>query len=73
MARLAAARKPILSVTLAILLAMADELMARQDAILEANAKDLARAQENGLSKAMIDRLTLDPKRRYICANSRPM
>lgn len=47
----------------AILLAMADELMARQDSILEANAKDLARAQENGLSKAMIDRLTLDPKR----------
>ncbi|MGV3662134.1 MAG: glutamate-5-semialdehyde dehydrogenase [Prosthecobacter sp.] len=46
-----------------ILLAMADELMARQDGILEANAKDLARAQENGLSKAMIDRLTLDPKR----------
>lgn len=46
-----------------ILLAMADELMARQDTVLEANAKDLARAQENGLSKAMIDRLTLDPKR----------
>jgi len=47
----------------AILLAMADELMTRQDTILEANAKDLSRAQENGLSKAMIDRLTLDPKR----------
>lgn len=46
-----------------ILLAMADELMARQDTILAANAKDLTRAQENGLSKAMIDRLTLDPKR----------
>ncbi|HEY1052861.1 MAG TPA: glutamate-5-semialdehyde dehydrogenase [Prosthecobacter sp.] len=46
-----------------ILLAMADELMARQETILEANAKDLARAQENGLSKSMIDRLTLDPKR----------
>ncbi|MBE7497228.1 MAG: glutamate-5-semialdehyde dehydrogenase [Verrucomicrobiaceae bacterium] len=46
-----------------ILHAMADELLARQDAILAANALDLARAQENGLSKAMIDRLTLDPKR----------
>ncbi len=47
----------------AILLAMADEIEARQEAILEANAKDLARARENGLSSAMIDRLTLDPKR----------
>lgn len=46
-----------------ILLAMADEIEARQTGILEANAKDLARATENGLSKAMIDRLTLDPKR----------
>ena len=46
-----------------ILLAMADEIEARQESILEANAKDLARATENGLSKAMIDRLTLDPKR----------
>jgi glutamate-5-semialdehyde dehydrogenase len=46
-----------------ILIAMADEIMARQDAILAANALDLARAEENGLSKAMIDRLTLDPKR----------
>ncbi len=47
----------------AILLAMADEIEARQAGILEANAKDLARARENGLSSAMIDRLTLDPKR----------
>ena len=46
-----------------ILLAMADEIEARQGSILEANAKDLSRATENGLSKAMIDRLTLDPKR----------
>jgi glutamate-5-semialdehyde dehydrogenase len=46
-----------------ILLAMADEIEARQGSILEANAKDLSRAAENGLSKAMIDRLTLDPKR----------
>ncbi|HYF37400.1 MAG TPA: glutamate-5-semialdehyde dehydrogenase [Prosthecobacter sp.] len=47
----------------AILLAMAEEILARQEAILTANAKDLARAQTNGLSKAMVDRLTLDPKR----------
>jgi len=46
-----------------ILLAMADEIDARQATILEANAKDLATAHEKGLSKAMIDRLTLDEKR----------
>lgn len=46
-----------------ILLSMADELDARQAVILEANARDLAAASEKGLSKAMIDRLTLDPKR----------
>lgn len=46
-----------------ILLAMADELDARQALILEANAKDLAAAAGKGLSKAMIDRLTLDAKR----------
>jgi glutamate-5-semialdehyde dehydrogenase len=42
---------------------MADEIMAQQDSILAANALDLRRAEQNGLSKAMIDRLTLDPKR----------
>ncbi len=47
----------------AILHAMADEISARQDTILAANALDLARAEQNGLSKAMIDRLTLDSKR----------
>lgn len=46
-----------------ILLAMADEIDARQAGILEANAKDLATAHEKGLTKAMIDRLTLDEKR----------
>ena len=46
-----------------ILLAMADEIESRQTEILEANAKDLAAAHEKGLTKAMIDRLTLDPKR----------
>lgn len=43
--------------------AMADELVAAQDAILSANAKDLEKAKAAGLSAAMIDRLTLNPKR----------
>ncbi|KRB79858.1 gamma-glutamyl phosphate reductase [Sphingomonas sp. Root710] len=33
------------------------------DAIIAANAKDVARAQANGLTAAMIDRLTLNPAR----------
>jgi glutamate-5-semialdehyde dehydrogenase len=47
----------------AILRAMADEIVARSAPILTANAKDLAAAESNGLSKAMIDRLMLDEKR----------
>ena len=43
--------------------AMADELVAATPAILAANAEDLARAKTAGLSGAMLDRLTLDPKR----------
>ncbi len=54
----------------AILLAMADEITARQDGILAANALDLARAAQNGLSKAMIDRLTLNPERLQAVANA---
>jgi glutamate-5-semialdehyde dehydrogenase len=46
----------------AILLAMADEIQAREVTILAENAKDLARAEENGLSRAMLDRLKLDSK-----------
>lgn len=46
-----------------ILRAMADEIVARSTPILTANAKDLAAAESNGLSKAMIDRLMLDQKR----------
>ncbi|MEZ5384569.1 MAG: glutamate-5-semialdehyde dehydrogenase [Prosthecobacter sp.] len=53
-----------------ILRAMADEISARQEVILTANALDLARAKENGLSKAMIDRLTLDPKRLQAIADA---
>ncbi len=47
----------------AILLAMAEELVARTPVLLEANAEDLARAEENGLSKASIDRLRLSDQR----------
>ena len=47
----------------AILLAMADEIEAREAGILAANEKDLERARANGLSSAMVDRLTLNPKR----------
>lgn len=46
-----------------ILLAMADEIMARESAILEANARDLAAAGANGLTAAMKDRLLLNAKR----------
>ncbi len=46
-----------------VLESMADELLERQPDIFSANAKDLAAAEENGLTKAMIDRLTLDPRR----------
>ena len=47
----------------AALLRMADELVARSAAILAANEKDVTKAAAEGLSTAMIDRLTLTPKR----------
>ncbi|MBA3833492.1 MAG: glutamate-5-semialdehyde dehydrogenase [Chthoniobacterales bacterium] len=47
----------------AALRAMADEVIASGAAILTANEKDLARAQANALSGAMIDRLTLSAPR----------
>jgi glutamate-5-semialdehyde dehydrogenase len=47
----------------AILRAMADELLAREAAILEANAADVAGACERGLASAALDRLTLTPER----------
>ena len=53
-----------------ILRAMADEIVARQKAILAANAEDLKNAEANGLSKAMIDRLMLDSKRLAAIANA---
>ena len=42
---------------------MAERVGATQDEILVANARDVAAANADGLSAAMIDRLTLDPKR----------
>ena len=46
-----------------ILLAMAAELRAMTAQIVEENAKDLAAAEEKGLSSAMVDRLRLDAAR----------
>ncbi len=45
------------------LAAMADGIEARQDFLIAENARDVGAAEEKGLSKAMIDRLTLDPRR----------
>ena len=45
------------------LLAMADQLVARTSAILEANQADLEKATGSGLTGAMLERLTLNPKR----------
>jgi len=46
-----------------LLRAMADALMADADAILEANARDMAQAEAKGIAGAMLDRLKLDPAR----------
>jgi glutamate-5-semialdehyde dehydrogenase len=43
--------------------AMADEIIAAEPELLAANAQDVAKAKTNGLSEAMIDRLTLNSKR----------
>jgi glutamate-5-semialdehyde dehydrogenase len=45
------------------LMGMADGLIRAADSILSANARDVERAKANGLSAAMIDRLTLNPQR----------
>ena len=46
-----------------ILLAMADGLIGAEAAILEANTKDIAAAEADGLTPAMVDRLRLDRDR----------
>ena len=45
------------------ILAMAEQMLAAQAAILDANAQDVWKAKVDNLSAAMIDRLTLDAKR----------
>ena len=45
------------------LLAVADELTAQQEMILEENAKDLEAAKEKGIKQSLIDRLALSEKR----------
>src|SRR4051795_2768020 len=47
----------------AALLAMAEALVAHTDDVLVANAEDVARGRESGLSEALIDRLSLDANR----------
>ncbi|MGW0314873.1 glutamate-5-semialdehyde dehydrogenase [Streptomyces flavidovirens] len=51
------------SVKDAALLAVADALEARTDEIVEANAKDVAKARAAGTSETVIDRLTLTAER----------
>ena len=46
----------------AALQVMAGKLLEREKAIRQENEKDLALAKEQGLSSAMLDRLTLDAK-----------
>lgn len=45
------------------LMAICNALKARADEIIEANKKDLEAAQKNGMSKSMLDRLSLDKAR----------
>ena len=45
------------------LTAVADELLAQQDMILEENKKDLEAAREKGVKQSLIDRLALSEKR----------
>lgn len=47
----------------AALLKIADAFIEKQDDILKANAVDLERAREKGISGALLDRLTLNEKR----------
>lgn len=53
----------------AALIAMADALIRSEQAILDANAVDMANGEEAGLSRAMLDRLKLTPARIRDIAN----
>ena len=48
--------------------AMADELLAAEVTILQANASDVAAARQAGQTAALIDRLQLNPTRLAACA-----
>lgn len=50
------------------LLKIAEELKVRSAEIIDANKKDLDTAKANGMSSAMLDRLTLDEKRVFSAA-----
>ncbi len=52
-----------------ILFAMADALESRTEAILSANEEDVVAAEKKGISKAMLDRLSLSPDRIADMAN----
>ena len=45
------------------LIAMAEEIEKKAEELIKENRKDMESAEKKGLSKAMIDRLTLNPKR----------
>lgn len=53
-----------------VLLEIANQLEEQSEVILEANAKDLAAGEQNGLSSAMLDRLTLTEERLQGIANA---
>ena len=58
------------SARIAVLNAMADEIVAQKNAILEANAVDLKNAVDFGLSAPMIERLKLDSRQVDLIANA---
>lgn len=45
------------------ILAIADELLANRERIIEENKKDIEKAEKNGMNKGLIDRLTLTDER----------
>lgn len=53
-----------------VLLTIAENLNAHVPKILEANQLDIAAAEDNGLSDAMVDRLLLNPERIHGIANA---
>lgn len=58
----------------ALLAAIADALEQSADSVIEANAKDIDNARENGVPKTMMDRLLIDAKRiDSMCASIREL